>query len=218
MNFDTVVSALRKAIAAPLPGLQAQLLMAPQPPRSWPVGFDPSRIRHAAGLVLLYPEQTHTAIVLTERAHTLQRHRGQVSLPGGAIEPNETVEAAALREAHEEIGLDPATLEAIGALTPIDIPISGFRLHPVAAIAASLPRLNPHGGEVARVLHIDLDHLMEAERVVWRTLERPAGATRAVTISYPAFAVDGVEIWGATAMVLAELLALLGWRGPQRRP
>jgi 8-oxo-dGTP pyrophosphatase MutT (NUDIX family) len=209
VDFDSVVDTLRAALTAPLPGTSAQLLMAPRPPRSWPVGFDPARIRHAAGLVLLYPLDSHVHVVLTERSQSLEQHRGQISLPGGAIEAGETVEAAALREAHEEIGLERTNIVPLGALTPIDIPISGFRLHPVLAIVPAPPTLQPHGGEVARVLHVDLSHLQRDEQIVWRTLERGPR-----TISYPAFLVDGVEIWGATAMILAELLALLSWTGP----
>jgi 8-oxo-dGTP pyrophosphatase MutT (NUDIX family) len=212
VRFDELLARFGNGIARPLPGLAAQLWMAPRPPRSWPEGFNIARLRHAAGLLLFVPADGDARIVLTERAHTLDRHRGQISLPGGVIEANETVEHAALREAQEEIGIDPSTVEIAGALTPVDIPVSGFRLHPVLATMKAAPQYMPAGDEVARVLEVDVNELMIAERIVWRSLDREGRR-----IDFPAFAVHGVEIWGATAMVLAELLALLGWNGPAPR-
>ena len=88
-----------------LPGAAAQERLAPVPRRAWPTGFNPARIRHAAGLLLLYPDHDRAHIVLTVRADTLGRHGGQVSLPGGVVDPGETFEQAALREAHEEVAL-----------------------------------------------------------------------------------------------------------------
>src|SRR5207245_442143 len=114
-----------------LPGVAAQALLAPVPRRDWPSGFDPAHIRNAAGLLLLFPRDDQAHVVLTVRAGTLGRHSGQVSLPGGVIEPGETFEHAALREAHEEVALTPGGVRVLGALTPLDIPVSGFRLHPV---------------------------------------------------------------------------------------
>ena len=105
--------------------------MSPRPPRQWPPGFTPADVRHAAGLILLFPRGSRAHVILTVRADTLGRHSGQISLPGGVIEPGETFEQAALREAHEEIGLALVDLRTLGALTPLDIPVSGFRLHPI---------------------------------------------------------------------------------------
>src|SRR5207248_11030681 len=99
----------------------------------WPAGFNPARIRHAAGLLLVFPVNDVPFVVLTLRADHLGRHGGQVSLPGGVIEPGETFEQAALREAHEEVGLSAADVRVLGALTPLDIPVTGFRLHPIVA-------------------------------------------------------------------------------------
>jgi 8-oxo-dGTP pyrophosphatase MutT (NUDIX family) len=183
--------------------------MAPRPRRNWPPGFSIDRIRHAAGLLLLFPLDDRPHIVLTVRAHTLDRHGGQVSLPGGVIEPGETDEEAAFREAREEVGLSEAGVKRLGVLSPLDIPVSGFRLHQVVAAASSKPELRPSDGEVARILQPSLAHLMAPEHIAWRTQTRETGP-----LEFPVFLAEGVEIWGATAMVLAELLTMLGWSGP----
>src|SRR5438876_7014369 len=115
--------------------------MAPRPRREWPEGFNPARIRRAAGLLLVFPGAGRPHVVLTVRADSLGRHSGQVSLPGGVLEPGETFEQAALREAHEEIGLPLEQVRVLGPLTPLDIPVSGFRLHPVVAVIPSRPTL-----------------------------------------------------------------------------
>ena len=96
---------------------------------------------------------------MTVRADTLGRHSGQVSLPGGVAEPGETYAQAALREAYEEIALPPTAVRLLGALSAIDIPVSGFRLHPIVGAADSRPSLTPADGEVARILEVSVAEL-----------------------------------------------------------
>ena len=158
------------------------------------------------GLLLVFPIDDRAHIVLTLRAGTLGRHGGQVSLPGGVVEPGETFEQAALREAHEEVGLPVADARVLGLLTPLDIPVSGFRLHPVVATMARRPALRPADGEVASILEIPVEAL--CDRNCLASSERERDGRR---LLIPAFHVAGHEIWGATAMVLAEFLSLLGW-------
>jgi len=206
MRFDGVIERLQTALTHPLPGAEAHELMAPQPRREWPAGFNPARVRHAAGLLLVFPSGQDAHVVLTVRADTLGRHSGQVSLPGGVAEPGETYAQAALREAYEEIALPPGAVRLLGALTAVDIPVSGFRLHPILGAASTLPLLRPSDGEVARILEVSVAELCDPARRTSLTISREGR-----DIVAPAFGVAGSNIWGATAMVLAEFLVLLGW-------
>jgi 8-oxo-dGTP pyrophosphatase MutT (NUDIX family) len=178
---------------------------------AWRPRLTSATVRHAAGLLLLFPVDDLAHLVLTLRADTLQRHGGQVSLPGGVVEPGESLEQAALREAHEEIGLNIAAVTTLGPLTPIDIHVSGFRLHPIAGTMDERPTLSAADGEVARVLDISIADLMDARALAWRTMTRDGEQVRVPTLH-----AEGAEIWGATAMVVSEFLTMLGWPGPPK--
>jgi len=213
VTFTEDVARLDAALQIELPGAAGQAHMAPVPRREWPKGLDVARVRHAAGLLLLFPGgAAQTAhIVLTVRGDT-PRHPGQVSLPGGVVEPGETFEQAALREAHEEVALETEHVRVLGRLTALDIPVSGFRLYPIVAATASRPALHPADGEVAHILEVAVDELLDPRAV--RRVERERDGVR---LTIPGFHVSTHEIWGATAMVLAEFLTLLGWTGPKAR-
>src|SRR5439155_27387675 len=178
-----------------LPGAAAHARMAPRPRYEWPAGLNAARARRAAGLLLVYPIDARPHLVLTVRSDGLGRHGGQVSLPGGVTEPGETFEQAALREAHEEVALSPAGVRVLGALTPLDIPVSGFRLHPIVASVDQRPDLRPSDGEVSRILEVPLAELIEPSTKV--AVSRVRDGQEFIV---PVFQIDGVEVWGATAM------------------
>lgn len=197
---------LRWRLAQPLPGLAAQLRMAPDP-RTWPEEGAP--LRPAAALLLIYPDDEQWYVPLTVRASGLRHHTGQVSLPGGRLDrPDESPEQAALREAEEEIGVAPGEVDVLGRLTPVPIAVSSHLLHPVVGIARARPAFAIAAHEVARLIELPLLKLMEPGIVRMEQRVRPLPPHVMQTVPY--FDVAGVRIWGATAMILAEFLALLG--------
>ncbi|HET9269776.1 MAG TPA: CoA pyrophosphatase [Vicinamibacterales bacterium] len=205
--MEALPSALKQVLAAPLPGLGAQLRMAPRFRDGTEPRMERDGLRHAAALLLLYPHEGQWYLPLTVRGSTLRHHRGQVSLPGGRLDGGESVEAAALREAHEEIGVVSADVEVLGQLTPLPIAVSGHLLHPVVGAAPARPAFSLHAHEVEALVEVPLADLRRGDAVRWEV--RPRARPPLGDMDVPCFDVGGVQVWGATAMVLAEFLAVL---------
>ena len=182
--------------------------MAPRPRIGWDPHHFPDGLREGAALLLVYPVDGNPHVLLTVRGSKMRKHTGQVSFPGGAVDPHESFESAALREASEEVGVAPASVRVLGRLTPLHIPVSGYRLHPVVGLVDARPDFKPAEWEVARLLEVPIDDLRTPDRVKheWQTREING---RKYDIEIPYYAVDDQKVWGATAMSLAEFLALL---------
>jgi 8-oxo-dGTP pyrophosphatase MutT (NUDIX family) len=201
----TIERALRQRLSGTLPGIDAQMRFAPVPPRKgWELGHFPADARSAAALLLLYPRQDGVAVPLTVRARGLTRHAGQISLPGGATDDGETLADAALREASEEIGVNPASVRVLGELTPVHVLVSGFTLHPVVGVTEQRPEFIAAPEEVEEILEVSLDDLRDASRIRLATRIREG-----IAVEYPYFDLLGHQVWGATAMVLGEFICLL---------
>jgi 8-oxo-dGTP pyrophosphatase MutT (NUDIX family) len=203
--LEDIERSLRERLSGTLPGVEAQLKFAPSPVRSgWQAGHFPADSRVAAALLLLYPRDRDLAVPLTVRASGLARHAGQVSLPGGAMDPGETLGQTALREASEEIGVDPASVRILGELTPVHVIVSGFTLHPIVGVTDRRPAFVAAPGEVDEILEVALDDLRDASRIGRGTRIREG-----VAVEYPYFDLLGHQVWGATAMVLGEFICLI---------
>lgn len=206
VEYPPLIRRLREALARPLPGLPAQMGMAPYPRPGADRILDPYLdCRRAAVLVLFYPASDRDLrIVLTRRTDRLESHSGQISFPGGSMDPGEDARAAARREALEELGVDPASFDVIGELSPLYIPPSGFCVYPVVAYAPEPPPFAPSEEEVAEVLEVPVSHLLAPATRCEETWD-----LRGAPVLVPYYAVGPHKVWGATAMMICELLSLL---------
>lgn len=181
---------------------------APMPtdPRGQDREFDGAR--DSAVLVTLADGPDGAEVLLTTRSWDLRSHRGEVSFPGGRLDPGETFVDAALREANEEVGLDPGTVEVIGGLTPLHTFVSRSYIVPVVAVASTPVPLAPASAEVTRVFWQPLADLVSpgtyhAEN--WG--RRPEVGDDPIVLHF--FELDDETIWGATARILVDLLQRL---------
>ncbi len=202
---EEILARVEKGLWAPLPGIPVQLAMAPDPRPGHKAYFEvEDTCRKAGVLILLYIKAGRLCVLLTRRTESVLHHRGQISLPGGEQHAGESLEATALRETVEELGSDLGAVRVLGRLTPLYIPPSNFCIYPtVAFIPGALEfRLQPE--EVAEVIEAPVDHLADPANV-----RRETWHYGARDVDVPFYIFEGHKIWGATAMVLAELLALL---------
>ena len=161
-------------------------------------------VRASAVLVPLFEHDGDTWVVLTRRAQHLRSHKGEVSFPGGGQDPGEDLRDTALREAREETGLDPATVEIIGELDHLTTISSRSFIVPYVAALPGRPDLHPNEAEVERILYVSLselllDEVFREERWGIAPLDRP--------ITF--FELVGDTIWGATAAMLRQLLLIV---------
>ncbi|MHB0857612.1 MAG: NUDIX hydrolase [Anaerolineae bacterium] len=201
LTLDDVIGALRSA----LPGAAGQLRMGTRPhrlPADAPVAESP---RQGAVLILLYPREGALHLALTRRTDRVANHKGQISLPGGAREPDDlTLWETALREAQEEIGLDPILVTRLGQLSPLYIPVSHFEIHPHVGYTMHRPSFTIDADEVAELIEMPLSVLLDP-----RNKREETWVLSGLQVQVPQYRYRDHVVWGATAMVLSELETLL---------
>ena len=167
---------------------------------------------NAGVLAALFEEDGEARLILTRRSSDLRTHQGQVSFPGGRLENGEDGVAAALREACEEVDLDPSRVTTVGWLHPVLTVVSDSLILPVVATVQGRPKLRPNPGEVERIFDVSLAELADPaifreER--WRIPGRAIPGSEDNTFPMWIFEVSGELVWGATARMLYELLSVV---------
>jgi 8-oxo-dGTP pyrophosphatase MutT (NUDIX family) len=151
-------------------------------------------------MVLLYPKLDQWHVPLVVRPDHLRHHGGQIALPGGAREPGESLEKTALRELEEELGVDPQSVELLGPLTPIYVPVSAFQVHPWVGCLRTTPAYQPNPAEVNELLETPVAPILNLS-----TFNCEQREIRGVSSEVPYFEVHSHKAWGATCIVLGEL-------------
>ena len=197
----TFIYNLDKALKQELPGKAAHLKMMVRPQyilnqKTIPIP--------AAVLILLYPIKKEWYFFLTKRTETVEYHKGQISLPGGMVEKNESFENTAIRETYEEIGIQPKTIKILGALTPFYIPVSGFEIFPYVGWIKNKPKLTIQNKEVAKVFSLSIKDLMQK-----KIKKEKESVISGHQVKIPFFQLKGEMIWGATSMIISEFKYIL---------
>ncbi len=179
--------------------------IADREPGDWLPGYLPDEERRrSAVLVALHDSAAGPSVVLTRRTSNLSTHRGEMAFPGGRVEEGESLLDAAVREANEEVGLDPSLVTPWGMLDTLSTMVSSSRIHPVVATLPVFPELVAHDREVERIVHVPLAELAHAD-----TYRRESWVRGGHEVDIHFFEIEGDTVWGATGRMLHQLLDLL---------
>lgn len=202
-----MIDRLKDQLLRPLPGRPAQYKMAHAVRTQYPPA--PSDAKVACVLSLFYPKQEDWHLVLIERISTNRndRHSGQISFPGGKLESADpSLSAGALREANEEVGVKIEDIELLGKLTDLYIPVSNFLVHPFVGRLDYTPEFIPQPTEVESILEVPLNLLRDPATIQKKDMKF---ANNITLKNVPYYRVQNQVVWGATAMMLSELLEVI---------
>jgi 8-oxo-dGTP pyrophosphatase MutT (NUDIX family) len=207
MNFSEFTSKINDLKIGSLGGLEAQFLLAPK----LRLQYDAQKIaannpKRAGVLALFYPNmQQETTFLLTQRARYQGIHSAQISFPGGKLDLNDAnLQETALRETHEEVGIDSKNIEIIRELTDVYIPPSNFLATPFLGFLNTKPTFKLNH-EVAQTIEVLVSDLLDEKNITSVILE----TSYMKKVEVPCFKIQDFVIWGATAMMLSEIKELL---------
>lgn len=205
-HFKKFTHQLSQRLKGELPGFEAQKRMGPKL-ADGRLSHDqkpPDNCRKNAVMLLFYPDGDEIKLILTVRSEKLPSHKGEISCPGGGIESQETVIEAALRETEEETGVDSEKIDVIGMLSDLYIPVSNNVLSPVVGVLWEKPELIPNPAEVTEILIPSLHQLTNEKNIKIEDWE-----IRGFKLTVPFWDIFPIPLWGATAMILSELITIL---------
>lgn len=198
---------LKQRLAQSLPGAHAQNIMRPRPSSEIGKEFKPhlpknDDFRNSSVLAPIITWKDELEIILTLRTSGI-KHGGQLSFPGGGREGDETIEETALRESREEIGLKESNVFVVGSLSPLFVNHSNNMVTPVVGFIKEEQEFSPNPNEVAEIFTVKFSELLESENHI-----REEWDLRNTTYNVPFFDIHHVPLWGATAMMMSELMEL----------
>ena len=204
LKVDKIITLIKERVRSnnDLPGWNSHKKMAVIPINSITekAFIPPKDAKQASVGIIVFKENNKLFFLLTKRTENVEHHKGQVSLPGGAIDRNETAKNASLRETNEEIGIDSSTLESLGQLSSLYTPVSYFNIHVFLWYSKVQPQIKINNSEVDQVYKISLDELID-NNLVSNTPINKSG----FEINVPAYNFNECICWGATAMIITEL-------------
>lgn len=207
IGFLELSQRLKKQLEMPLPGVRAQQKTEPITRQNFNEKYPhehPPRL--SAVLILLYEDEGAIKTVFIERQQYDGVHSGQIAFPGGRFEKSDSsLIYTALREAHEEVGIQPQTVEVVGKLSNLFIPPSNFDVLPVIGITSEKPVFVADPIEVKKIIQVDLDHLLNPSNCRMKEITLRNNHR----VSVPCFVYHDIIIWGATAMILSEFIELM---------
>ncbi len=208
MDFETLIEGVRRQLTEPLPGVEAQYRMASYTRKNIELRNIKPRhdVRVAAVLAMFYPKDGAPHISLMQRTDR-GTHAGQVSFPGGGVEEQDKdLPDTALREAQEEVNIQPDDVQILGKLTPLHIPISNSMVHPIVGYSLVVPNYVPDPAEVKAIIEAPLADFLNPDKLKLTDMRVPGGYILKDT---PYFDIKDYVVWGATAMMMNELLEVI---------
>ena len=204
MQKHKFIENLSHLLSEDLPGYSAQKLMEPPLRNSIPISKKP--IRRAATLLTLYYQEGWNFLLIQRSSHPLDKHKGQISFPGGSIEGRETASEAALREAEEEVSIPREQVKLIGKLTDLFIPVSNFNVSPhIGVVDMERITLKAQQTEVKKIIHVNLDEFLNESSIQFQDMQMENGMK---VRNVPFFRLSNEIVWGATAMMLSEFRSI----------